>query len=48
MIDIMENELRVDDAVLRNATDEEMDKLREVTKIISSRARENETNHVVT
>lgn len=47
MVEIMENELRVDSAILRNATDEEMDKLREITKMISSRAQGNEVKHIV-
>ena len=48
MVEIMENELRVDDKVLTNITDEEMDRLREITKNISNRARENEKNYIAT
>ncbi len=48
MVEVMEHELRMDDKVLRNATDEEMSKLRELTKIISRRAGEEEKRNTVT
>lgn len=41
MVEIVENELRIDDKVLKYVTDEEMKKLREITKTISVRVKEN-------
>ena len=37
MVEVKENELRVDEAIIRYATDEEMKTLREITKDINLR-----------
>lgn len=47
MIEVMEHELRMDDKILRNVTDEEMSRLRELTKIISRRAGEEEKRNTL-